>query len=232
MFERTKAFIKSEFPSGVRAYKHVVSKVSAAVVAEPRAEIVFSEIYRKNAWENPESASGRGSTLERTRVVREALPEILKDVGARTLFDAACGDFNWMREVDLGGVRYIGADVVRELLERNQTLHGCEARAFLFLDITKDEVPRADVILCRDCFIHLSFKDIRAAVANFKKSGSKFLLATTHTSVLENRDIGMGDWRSVNLQLPPFNFPAPARLINEDAELCKCLGMWRLEELP
>jgi hypothetical protein len=30
---------------------------------------------------------------------------------------------------------------------------------------------------------------------------------------------------------PPFNLPPPLRLITEDSELGKCLGLWRLEEL-
>ena len=57
------------------------------------------------------------------------------------------------------------------------------------------------------------------------------LLATTHTSVRLNTDIKTGEWRSVNLQLPPFDFPPPAQLIVEDEELGKCLGLWSLEEI-
>jgi hypothetical protein len=231
VFERAKSFVKSTFPAASRAYRRVSVKVCAAVAADVRPEVVFSEIYRRNVWKNSESVSGRGSTLERTRVVREQLPEILKDAGASTLFDAACGDFNWMREVELLGIRYIGADIVRELVERNQSLYGRAGRDFRILDITVDALPKSDVVLCRDCFIHLSFGRIRAAVANFKRSESVFLLATTHTRVKENRDIQTGDWRSVNLQLPPFDFPAPLRLINEDEESGKCLALWRLGEL-
>ena len=87
------------------------------------------------------------------------------------------------------------------------------------------------MILCRDCFIHLSFRDINAAVANFKRSGARFLLATTHVNVAENEDMRTGDWRSVNLQSPPFNFPQPRQSIVEDAALGKCLGLWSLDEL-
>ncbi|MBC7931981.1 MAG: class I SAM-dependent methyltransferase [Rubrivivax sp.] len=231
MFERTKAFLKYIFPSGARAFGRVRRAVVARGISDPDAAAVFSHIYRENGWENAESVSGRGSTLARTRVVREALPGLLEEVGAGLLFDAACGDFNWMREVDLRGVRYLGADVVPELVESNRALHGGEGREFIRLDVTKDSVPKADVILCRDCLIHLSFKHARAAIANFKRSGSTFLLATTHTNVSENRDIRTGQWRPVNLLLPPFTFPAPARLIVEDEELGKCLGMWRLDEL-
>jgi hypothetical protein len=218
---------------------------------------VFSDIYRNNLWGDTESVSGRGSTLARTEVIREALPGLLRIVpglrrsvrapgdGTRelSLLDASCGDFNWMRHVDLGGIEYIGVDVVPELIARNQEtygthgkqgthgMQGTQKRTFVVADVTKDQLPRVDVILCRDCFIHLSFRDINAALINFKRSESRFLLATTHVSIEENEDMRTGGWRSVNLQLPPFNFPQPRQLIVEDAELGKCLGLWSLEEV-
>jgi hypothetical protein len=89
----------------------------------------------------------------------------------------------------------------------------------------------ARVILCRDCFSHFSFRDVRLAIANFKRSNSEYLFATTHTGVREHRDIVTGQGRYVNLQLPPFNFPEPMRLVVEDPELGKCLGVWPLQKL-
>jgi SAM-dependent methyltransferase len=229
VIERTKYFVKTVLPGGARIYQRFRS--IGQTLTRRDAGKIFTDIYRNKGWADSESVSGRGSTLARTRVVREALPALLKGVGARSLFDAACGDFNWMRHVELEGLEYVGADVVPELVERNRELYGSADRTFVVLDITRDRIPKADAILCRDCFIHLSFKHARAAIANFKMSGARFLLATTHTSVLLNSDIKTGDWRSINLQLPPFDFPPPSHLIVEDEELGKCLGVWRLEEL-
>jgi hypothetical protein len=79
--------------------------------------------------------------------------------------------------------------------------------------------------------MHLSSKHVHAAIANFKRSNSRYLLATSHAGVSENREIRSGDRRSVNLQLPPFNFPPPIELITEDAELGKQLGLWSLATL-
>jgi len=39
-------------------------------------------------------------------------------------------------------------------------------------DITSDPLPRADVILCRDCLVHFSLADAQAAIGNFARSGS------------------------------------------------------------
>lgn len=194
-------------------------------------QAVFKHIYDNNLWADPESRSGRGSTLARTNAIREALPALLEGVGARSLLDAACGDFNWMSRVELGGIRYVGVDVVPELIERNRRLHAGEGREFVVADITRDTLPEADAVLCRDCFIHLSFEDVHAALANFKRGNYRHLLATTHAAVRENVDIQTGSWRSLNLQLPPFNFPLPARLLAEDEGAGKCLGVWELESL-
>jgi len=231
MIERTKSFIKSAFPGSVGIYRRLRRVGQSLYPRAPEMEAVFSHIYRNNAWADPESVSGRGSTLGRTEVIRRELPLLLGSVGARSLLDAPCGDFNWMRYVALGDIAYIGADVVPELIARNRELESVPGRTFTVLNITRDRLPKVDVILCRDCLIHFSYRDIDAAIINFKRSDSGFLLATTHINVTENTDIETGGWRSVNLQLPPFNFPPPGRLIMEDPELGKALGMWRLEEL-
>ena len=136
-----------------------------------------------------------------------------------------------MRSTELGSIKYIGADVVPSLIARNEQRYSREDRNFLVLDITKSAIPRVDVILCRDCFAHLSFRNIFSALANFKRSSSEYLFATTHTKTREHRDIATGQGRYVNLQLAPFNFPKPEKLIIEDAELGKCLGIWRLQHL-
>lgn len=227
-----KSFLKSAFPRGARAYGKVKDTVVSVCLPARDAEAVFSKVYEENLWADSESVSGAGSTLVKTEVIRQALPALLTDLGANSMLDAPCGDFNWMQHVELGRVRYVGADVVPGLMARNQQLYGTALREFVALDITRDRLPRADVILCRDCFLHLSFRDIRAAVANFKSSNAEYLLATTYPEVTEHRDIATGPGgRYVNLQLSPFKFPEPLKMIVEDGKLGKHLGLWRLQQL-
>ena len=220
-----KSFIKSRFPRAVAAYRD-----AREVLRRPSLAKTFSEIYRTNAWHETESVSGRGSTLARTKVITASLPPLLQELRAASLLDAACGDFNWMRHVELRAVKYIGIDVVPDLITRNQQLHQNDQRTFLRLDITRDRLPQADAVLCRDCLIHLSFRNINAARANFRRTSATYLLCTTHTTIQENVDCPDGSWRNLNLRLPPFNFPEPLKLIVEDEELGKCLGVWRLED--
>src|SRR6185369_10677934 len=117
---QTKSFLKSNFPGGAHAYGKVKDYTRDMFLRGRDAEVIFSEIYERNLWSDPESASGRGSTLQRTTVIRRVLPALLKDVGAESLLDAPCGDFNWMRSTELRSVKYIGADVVPKLIARNE----------------------------------------------------------------------------------------------------------------
>ena len=214
-------------------------KTIARRVSSPRKRMqsTFAPFYTENRWGDSESASGPGSSLESTAKLRSELPILLEKIGARTLLDAPCGDFNWMKATRLNLDQYIGADVVPELIARNQSLYGNDRTRFVFLDLTRDELPRVDVILCRDCFIHFSDRHVMAAIKNFKRSRSTYLLTNTYPDWSRNENIRTGDFRDLNLLLPPFNFPPPLTQIEEKfpeerAEFYgKTLALWKLADL-
>ncbi|KAH7026805.1 hypothetical protein B0J12DRAFT_704909 [Macrophomina phaseolina] len=209
---------------------------NASETATFQQPLDFGEIYRKNVFGSAESHSGNGSSLEQTATIRQLLPGLLARLGVQTLLDAPCGDFNWMRHVDLGGRTYIGADVVEELIANNRNAFpGVDFRC---LDIVRDPLPRADLILCRDCLVHLRAADAVEAVRNFKRSGATYLLATTFTNTEQNEETFVrGLWRALNLQKPPFNLPEPLELFNENCTEAgtlfadKSLGLWDLRQV-
>jgi hypothetical protein len=179
--------------------------------------------------------SGVGSNLEATRAVSAALPGVLDSLSVRSMLDIPCGDFLWMQHVDLGRVNYTGADIIEPLIESHQILYGSEQRAFRTLDIVTSDLPKVDVIFCRDCLVHLSEKLVKRAVNNIKRSGSEYLLTTTFPAHSSNKGIVTGSWRPINLCAPPFNFPEPI-LVLDDKYFPpyddKSLGLWRVEDLP
>lgn len=201
---------------------------------------VFARIYRENRWESAESRSGLGSELRETAAVREALPGILRELEIRSLLDVPCGDFNWMRHVDLGDCQYTGGDIVPELIEETRARYAAPGREFRTLNIITDPTPTSDLILCRDCFIHLPLRDIASALRNFKASGSRFLLTNTYPEHFQNLDIPTGGARPLNLTVAPFRFPPPLKLIHErpdippgtDEAADKSLGLWSIDSLP
>ncbi|MFE3898712.1 MULTISPECIES: glycosyltransferase [Priestia] len=198
---------------------------------------IFTNIYTENLWGSSESVSGSGSSLFQTRTIIEELSLLIKRLQIKTLLDAPCGDFHWMKEVQTNLELYTGVDIVSELIEENNKKYSAYNKKFLTLNILQDVLPRADLILCRDCLVHLSFDDIHSALVNFKKSKSKYLLTTTFTNTSQNIDIKTGEWRPLNLEIHPFNLIKPILVINENctemnmAYTDKSLALWDLDKI-
>jgi SAM-dependent methyltransferase len=198
-------------------------------------EHVFLKIYENNYWDGVRSISGPGSSLESTQAVRKALPNLLAKLGATSILDIPCGDFQWMKDVALGVEQYIGADIVLPLIQNNREVFG-ERGEFFHLDLLRDRLPSADVIFCRDCLVHLSFREIQLALQNIKMVSSKHFITTTFPYHKENADTVTPYWRALNMELSPFNFPHPIHLMKDfsDAQRNdqgKYLGVWHTDDL-
>jgi SAM-dependent methyltransferase len=162
--------------------------------------------------------------------IRGQLPPLLRELGARSLLDVGCGDMKWMRMVDLG-VDYIGVDVVPDLIEENRRLY--RNRQFLVADATKDRLPSADVVLCRQCLIHLSNRQVGMVLRNLKNTRAKYLLATTFPAITNNADIWSGSFRPINLELQPFNLPKPLHVLydSKPTDQSSVLSLWRFTDI-
>ena len=55
------------------------------------------------------------------------------------MLDIPCGDFRWMRNVDLSNTDYMGADIVNDLIQHNVEKYGREHVRFQKLNLIKDE---------------------------------------------------------------------------------------------
>lgn len=196
----------------------------------------FQEAFRSNLWRGT-SRSGPGSSREQTAGIEAAIPAVCRRLGVRRLLDVPCGEFSWMANVNLHGASYVGADLVPEIVHRNRELHERPDRTFLELDVVRSELPPADLILCRDCLVHLSVADIEGALGNIGRSEIRWLLTTTFPEEPENIDIVTGDWRPIDLTKAPFELPQPVSLLNEGcteqggAFADKSLGLWSVPTL-
>ncbi|UYV37714.1 methyltransferase domain-containing protein [Rhodobacteraceae bacterium D3-12] len=169
----------------------------------------FEEIYGKRLWKSTESASGRGSELDRTTNLRTKLPELIEKYDIKSIVDAPCGDFNWMRLVlEKVNVTYTGLDIVDDLIKDNNEKYRSDKVDFGRADICEDKLPACDLLIVRDCLIHLSYRDIDAFLKNIQDVDYKYLLVSSYVgdSEIENKDITTGDVRVVNLFKHPFNF--------------------------
>jgi len=196
---------------------------------------VFLKIYQENAWGDRSSVSGPGSSLEATAELRRTLPGLLAELGVKSLLDIPCGDLEWIKHVPLGIEKYIGADIVEPLIEKNRVQYP-NFGEFIHLDLLKDPLPSVDAILCRDCFIHLSNRDVIKALANIARTSSRYLITTTFPDLTINQDTVTPYWRALNLQLAPYNLPPPLRIVGDFSPLQapheqKYQGVWRIGDL-
>lgn len=198
----------------------------------------FTEYFKNNSWQGKESVSGPGSDYEQTKYLISELSILLDKLKIKTMLDAPCGDFNWMRKVDLSKIKYFGADIVEPLIERNNRKYKKQNISFSVMDIVKDKIPTVDLILVRDCFVHLPNNDIKKALNNIKISNSKYLLTTNFfwKNMESNRDIKVGGWRRVDLTSDPFNFKYPEQIIIEgntqSFDRDKSLALWYVKDIP
>ena len=170
--------------------------------------------------------------MAQTEHIRMLLPKIFQKYNVTSLLDAPCGDWNWMRHVDLPPT-YIGVDIVEALVVKNQESYTREGVTFRQANLIKDPLPKTDMIFSRDCFIHLSFEDIFKALHNFKRSGIKYLLVSTYSDWPENKPLPVSVCRPIDLTKPPFNWPDPLELFPDPPhhKKRKHLGLWRLDDI-
>lgn len=138
----------------------------------------------QRGWQCDETPCGTGSTMDSTGLVREHLPKIVAQYGIKTVSDAGAGDLHWMPSVDWD-VEYQGYDLFPRHADVKQ------------FDMCKEVLPQSDLIICRHVLNHLSIQKSEQALANFKASGSKYLLMT----MCENQ---LDYWGQYDLSLDGF----------------------------
>jgi hypothetical protein len=196
---------------------------------------VFAKIHREDTWTQ---TSGSGSTLEETENIRRDIPALIARYQISTILDIPCGNHAWMSQVNLEGCHYIGGDIVKDLVLQNRIQYASAVREFVRLDLVADRLPSVDMVICRDCLVHFSFRLIAKALHNIKASRSKYILTTTFPACKRNQDIKTGGWRTLNFRASPFSFPAPELMLNEGCTEHdgiyndKSLGLWRVADIP
>ena len=195
---------------------------------------IFELIFIHSLWGPGESPSGQGSYVEATHSLRNALPELLARYQIRSMVDAACGDFNWMKEMDVSSLldAYYGIDIVPTMIAENQARYSRPNLEFMTLDLVTTKPPQCDMIFCRHLLQHLTFEDCQAVLKNFRESGAHYLLITSVPDVKENEEVLVtGAFRKLNLEIPPFNLGPRLDALNDqqrpnDPTLLALYSLW------
>lgn len=158
---------------------------------------------------------GPGSTLGHTQNFRKQYPEIIKKYNIQSVNDAGCG-LGWVK--DVADIEYKGFDILKR---PDATI----------LDFTKEVMPKADLILCRDTLMHLPEYLILESLRLFKESKATFLLASSHYDA-DNRkiakEIGFLPYnQKLSLVHKPYDLGEPLEKIEEPLDN-RFMGLWKL----
>lgn len=185
------------------------------------AEEVFSEIYEKNNWGGSKGEFCSGFGTEDEQIVSAYISAVSKMASIEvfqglTFVDLGCGDFRVSKQLLPLCSNYIGVDIVKPLIRRNEEKFGNAATRFVHLDIVEDELPDGDVCFVRQVLQHLSNQQIMSVLEKLKKY--KWIVITEHypsdnDTIKPNLDkIHGADVRvyynsGVYLSEPPFELP-------------------------
>jgi SAM-dependent methyltransferase len=195
---------------------------------------IFTKFYYDYIKYNCEIFSG--STLIQTQEICNRIPSLIEKYKINTILDAGCGNYGWMQKLMKNDINYLGVDIVKEIIDTNKK-YSKENIKFKIMDICNDNLPKSDLIICRDTLVLFNDKNIRQTILNFKKSGSRYLLTTNFDKLRHNSNNKTGVWFPLNLTSKPFSLPNPIYKINENCSECngeykdKSLDLWDLNEI-
>jgi len=167
---------------------------------------------------------------------RKELADLPAEWGLHTTVEYPCGSIPLGRAAAWRGVRQIGGHPSRSLLKQDReggwVGDGCIR---VWMNALFPAIPAADMIICRDYFPYLDFREISLFIRHLRGGTVRYLLATTHPLLHENWDTALGDWRPVNLERAPFNWPVPLKLIADPEpgrRPDRSLALWEVRYLP
>jgi len=157
-------------------------------------EKVFTDIYDKKRWGT--HIDGRGSSGPGSRVaVVKPYVDFLNNFFALnhivSVVDIGCGDWQFSKHMDWSGKTYLGVDVVKSVIDYNQSEYTTNTVKFQHADFTKSDLPSADVYLVKDVLQHVDNASLTRFLDNAK---CRYLVITNcwqdAVDNQDNKDIG------------------------------------------
>jgi hypothetical protein len=194
------------------------------------SEAVFTEIYANNLWGGDKGTYSSGSGSRDAAVVEAYVACMRRELerlgsASMTVVDLGCGDYKIGSQLSPCCGRYIGVDVVRGLVARNNEMFSNESVTFRHLDIVNEDLPDGDVCFVRQVLQHLSNDQIRSVLPKLGKY--KWCFITEHHPSVNRliqrnldkphgKDIRVDCGSGVFLDSPPFSLdPRALRLVLE-----------------
>lgn len=182
--------------------------IACFAYASSQCESIFNEIYRIGLWGRNaagEGISGPGSTVAEAGPYLDFLRSFLDSYAVQSIVDLGCGDWVLGKEIDWGGRHYLGIDVASDMIRKNQMRYAQDKVQFFHLNGAVDALPQADLLICKDVLMHLSFAEIFGVLSQLHKYKYVILVDDVASKgVTHNYDIATGQYRPLDLVRAPF----------------------------
>lgn len=153
--------------------------------------------------------SGPGSLAHVNKPFIGFLNDFIVNNRVKSVCDFGCGDWQYMRFVNLSHVEYTGFDVATKVLETNTRTFQRENVKFSRTPTDLAKLPPVDLFLSKDTFMHLPNAYVSEVLAH-AVGKCKFLLSVSNRAgqAPVNQDIEAGNFRDIDLRAAPFHKPA------------------------
>ena len=181
----------------------------------------FTDTYVNNKWKMHlgESKSGDGSALINTENYIENLLKIIEDFKIDVMVDCSCGDWNWMKEIKEKLPKYIGIDIVEELIEENKKKYGSNNIEFVCNDMISQlkgyKDKEIDLTICRHTLEHLPIEYSLEALRELRRVSKYSIITSGNGSNNNFVDFTMDGYRGrvVNLDYEPYSIELNSPII-------------------
>ena len=202
---------------------------------------IFTSIYKSKHWvQNSESlperfisVSGHGSNINTAqhKNLNFNFNIMLEKYNINSIIDMPCGDFLWIKNTIIEKkIKYLGIDIVDELISENNKTYKNNHIEFLAEDIVDFKTDeKYDLVLIRDLFIHIKNLDIKKIINNLKKMQIKYIALNNYEKI-QNKDVVVGQHRKVNILNEPFNLPKPIFSF-KDFEEDKFIYLYKIDQI-
>ena len=177
-------------------------------------EAMFERMAKGWRAGQPETCCGNGSTMANTANIRKWLPNIVSEYSLASINDAGAGDLHWIRKVQWPRpIAYRAFDLIPRLDSIEK------------IDITRDEMPPCDAILCRMVLNHLDEPRIMMALDLFRRS-ARYLIATQFDG--ESLPQRSPQFTRLDLRGAPYMLGEPLAKVQDGSEDICSLALWKL----
>lgn len=176
----------------------------------------MEQVYSQKLWGGEEADFFSGEGSHNHEIVEPYITAVSAFLDSfkspLSVCDLGCGDFNVGSQLVKFTSNYQAVDIVASLIDRNKQKFQSEQLTFHCLDISVDDLPKADCALVRQVLQHLSNAEVQRVVE--KLIDFKYIILTEHLpagdfepnkDIISGQGIRLKKQSGIDLLAPPFS---------------------------